>query len=172
MQVRTSVLVARTLIDEYATVRQRFIAAWKASDDTEQSVVRAELERVYGAIWEQLDAAARQTEAAGRSIASYVAIRTDPSLDPAVAVKDLREHSQAVGTEFRGGKSWTRIRSTLEMHDNGRGLDSARDATAALQDAWPELDWRDAAADEPVPDLSTGGGKLARWFGRLFAKDR
>lgn len=41
-----------------------------------------------------------------------------------------------------------------------------------LQTAWPELDWHDASADEPVPDLQGFGAKVARWFGRLVGKSR
>ena len=170
MQVRSSVLVARTLIDEYATAQKRFVAAWRAQDDTEQGLIRAELERVYGAIWEQLDAAAKKTEAAGRSIAEYIEVRNDPTLDTAVAVKDVRETARVAGTEYRGGQSWTTVRRRLHMHDNESGLDSARRATKALEGAWPELDWRDTSADEPVPDLTTGGGKIAKWLGKLFAR--
>ena len=172
MQVRSSVLVARTLIDEYATVRGRYLEAWRNNDETELSVFRAELERVYGAIWEQLDSAASGTEAAGRAIDAYLALRSDPALDPANAVKSQSERSRVAGHEYRGGRTWTKIVTTLRFHDNTHGLEVARRAGAALEAAWPELDWHDASADEPVPDLTGGGGKLARWIGRLFTKGR
>lgn len=174
MQVRSSVLVARTLIGEYEGVVRRMLNAYSAKDADEQDSCRAEVERVHAAIWEQLDGAAKLTRAAQRGTSAYAEIRANPDLVVGAAVLASKESEpEHVGTRREGGKKIDTYRTTLEVHHNGAGVRRARDAAAALEHAWPEVDWHDASADEPVPDLTPNGigAKLARFVGRIFKKD-
>jgi len=165
VSVRSSVLVANTLIDEYAIVIARFVKAWKEHESDEQSGIRAELERVYAGIWEQLDSAATRTHAGGRSIERYSEIRRDPQLHTSMAV-------QVIERNWGGGEVLGYAATKLDIRVNRIGIELAQRASVELQAAWPEIDWHDAGADEPVPDLSGFGAKFARWFGRLVGKSR
>ncbi len=172
--VRSSVLVARTLIGEYERGVQRVLAAYAAKDHDEQDSSRADVERVYGAIWEQLDSAAALTRKAERSTAAYTEIRSLQGLVVGAGVLGVKESAaKHVGTRREGGKTVDVYETTLELHRNGTGIRRAREAATALELAWPELDWHDANADEPVPDLTPNGlgARLVRLIGWMFKKD-
>ncbi|MDB4958886.1 MAG: hypothetical protein JWO36_6455 [Myxococcales bacterium] len=166
MQVRQSVLVAATLVDQYRIGVQRILGAWKQPDaGDDMSTMRADLERSYVAIWEQLDAAAKLTRSAGRNVASYDQIRSTPGLEVNVAVANVSE--VYLGTEIRGASTYAKFEATVTH--NGQGVSLARTAVSALQAAWPELDW--AVADEPVVDLRPGGfGRIVLGLSRLFGR--
>lgn len=166
-QVRQHVQIAEGLIDQYPEVMARFMTAWKESEDAEMSVTRAEVERVYTGIWEQLDAAARLTEDAGRSADRFREIRATPGLEVGAAIFDTRERVAGVSPGLRG----TKVKSELTVKHNVQGVDLARQATRALQAIWPELDW--TPPEMPDVDLRPGGlGRLVVGLGRLFKKKR
>src|SRR5262245_29253565 len=144
--VRQAILVADTLIGEYDVVLNRFMEAWKYNDEgIDQSTIRAEIERVYGATWEQLDTAAAATRKAGRACADYDRIRADPKLARNAAIEDVKE--KFVGSERVGMK--VRDKYQLTVKDNRDGLELARQASAALKQVWPELDF----TPQETPDV-------------------
>ncbi|MGE0551273.1 MAG: hypothetical protein AB7O24_22230 [Kofleriaceae bacterium] len=163
--VRQHILIADSLIVQYDQVIRRFMDAWGHDDDTEMSLLRAELERIYTAIWENLDAAARGTQAANRPVSAYGAIRSAPGLDAGAAIRDVSE--QFVGSRRIEGGLFGRdkIETThkLTVAHNQQGLEIARKAVEALRTVWPELDW--TIAPDPVVDLRPRG-LLSRLFGR------
>lgn len=158
-QVRQPILIADTLIAQYRDVVRLYVQAWKDDNDPEMSVQRAQIERVYTGIWEQLDDAARTTQTAGRSIDGYLAIRHAPGLVVGAAVADTSE--KLVGVKPGIGK--TIYKFELKIHQNGEGLAAAEQAVAAMRAAWPELDF--TAAPTPDVDLRPRGF-LSRLFGR------
>lgn len=160
VQVRQSVQIADGLVGQYGDVMNRYIKAWKEQDDSEMSVLRAEIERVYTAIWEQLDDAAAATRLAGRSIDAYAAVRGSGALDAGRAIKNVEEKFKGfqVGVLDKG-----KAKFQLTIQHNTDGLDHAKRAIAALQGVWPELDWR--PVEEPQVDLRPKG-----LFGRLFGR--
>lgn len=166
LQVRQHVQIAEGLIDQYPEAMSRFMNAYKEADDAEMSVSRAELERVYTGIWEQLDAAARMTETAGRTVGEYRAIRSTPDLEVGAAIFDTRERVAGLSPGIGG----TKVRSQLTVQHNTRGVELARRASRALQAAWPDVDW--TPPEIPDVDLRSGGaiGKLLGGIGRLFKK--
>jgi hypothetical protein len=166
MHVRQSVLVADTLIGQYKLGLERMIEAWKNPDQGEHmETMRADLERSYVAIWEQLDSAAKLTQSAGRSAAAYAEIRATPGLEVNVAVADANE--KYLGSKIRGTRVVEKFQ--LNVKHNHEGIAFARKAVAALKAAWPELDW--VVVDEPVVDLRPGGiGRLIVGLSRLFGR--
>ncbi len=156
-------LIAEGLIDQYTDAMARFTTAWKDSEDAEMSVVRAEVERVYTGIWEQLDAAAELTEATGRSAGQYREIRLTPGLEVGAAIFDARERVAGISPSIRGAQ----VRSELTVQHNVSGVDLARRAARDLKEQWPELDW--TPPDEPDVDLRPAGfGRVVGWLVRLF----
>jgi hypothetical protein len=160
-QVRQPILIADSLIAQYRDVVRQFIQAWKDDNDPEMSVQRAHIERVYTGIWEQLDDAARTTQAAGRSIDAYLAIRHAPGLVVGAAIAGTSE--KLVG--IKDGLRMSTFTFQLKIHQNGEGLAAAEQAVAAMRAAWPELDFTPAPA--PDVDLRPGG-----FLGRLFRRKR
>lgn len=121
------------------------------------SVLRAEIERVYAAIWEHLDDAATKTRAASRSTAAYATLRS--SIDASAAIANVNEKYAGMDPGF------TRVKATFELtvRHNQEGIEQATRAIAALQDVWPDLDWR--PVEQPEVDLRPRG-LLSRLFGR------
>lgn len=160
VQVRQCVQIADGLVGQYSDVMNRYIRAWKEQNDSEMSVLRAEIERVYTGIWEQLDDAAAQTRLAGRSIDAYAAVRGSGALDAGRAIKNVDQ-------QFKGFQPGIldkgKAKFQLTIDHNTTGLDHAKRASTALKTAWPELDWR--PAEEPQVDLRPKG-----LFGRLFSR--
>jgi hypothetical protein len=165
-EIRQGVLVAGTLIDQYAGVVRRLLEARAIGNDPEEHVLRAEVERVYGAIWEQLDGAARASRAAGRAVVAYDQIRARPDLDVAVAVSDVSGRVDDVRDEGRFMKVTTEARV---VHNKG-GVELARAAAASLRDAWPELDW--TVHDTPDVDLRPASSKIIGALAKLFGRRR
>jgi len=164
-QVRQHVLIAAGLIDQYQEAMARMMTAWQESDDAEMSVTRAEVERVYTGIWEQLDTAARLTEHAGRSTESFRQLRSTPGLEVGAAIGDVQE--RVVGMTPGIGK--TTVKSRLTVTHNADGVALARRATTALQESWPEVDW--TPPETPDVDLRPGGlGRIVEGLARLFGK--
>jgi hypothetical protein len=157
-QVRQAVMIAADLHEQCKLLIPRILRAG-LGDQTEQdeSAMRAELERCYGGIWEQLDVAARLTRAAGRDTARYNRIRAEPGIDHRQL---LRGTSQQVIAE--DDKFYT-VENRADVDNDALG--GARQAVAAMRDAWPELDFTPAPA--PVVDLRPRGFGL---FARLFGK--
>lgn len=156
--------VAATLIDQYRQLVDGLAAAGARGDGDEQSVNRAHIERVYSSIWEQLDAAARLTRDAGRSISGYDNLRAETETRQA-AISGTSD--EVVDVKHRGDKTHYTIEHTV--HYNGRGLVLANLAASALRDAWPDLAWSDDAT--PDADLRPGGvHRVIRGIARLFGK--
>jgi len=161
------VQIADGLIEQYPDAMSRFMAAWKESDDAVMSVTRAEVERVYTGIWEQLDDAARLTEGEGRAVDQFREIRSTPGLEVGAAIFDTRERVAGISPGMGG----TKVKSELTVQHNAQGVELARRASRVLQAAWPELDWTPPVT--PDVDLRPGGiGKLVAGLGRLFKKKR
>lgn len=166
-QLRQHVQIAEGLLEQYPDALARFMAAWKESEDAEMSVTRAEVERVYTGLWEQLDAAARLTEGAGRAADRFRELRATPGLEVGAAIFDTRERVAGVTPGLRG----TKVTSELTVQHNTHGVELARQAVRALQAAWPELDW--TPPETPDVDLRPGGlGRLVVGIGRWFKKSR
>src|SRR5688572_28067852 len=125
MQVRQHVQIAEGLIDQYPEAMDRYMTAWKESEDAEMSVTRAEIERVYTGIWEQLDAAARLTESAGRAADQFRQIRSTPGLEVGAAFFDTRERVAGITP----GIGKTTVKSELTVKHNAQGIELARKAT-------------------------------------------
>jgi hypothetical protein len=159
VQVRQSVQIADGLVGQYSDVMRRFMTAWKTDNDAEMSVLRAEVERIYGGIWEHLDDAAAKTRAAGRSTDAYTAVRSSRALDAGAAIANVNE--KFVG--FEAGISKTKAKFELTVQHNAEGIEHAKHAIAALQSVWPELDWKPVV--EPEVDLRPKG-LLSRLFRR------
>ena len=158
VQVRQSVQIADGLVGQYSDVMRRYVQAWKDDNDSEMSVLRAEVERVYTGIWEQLDDAAMRTRAAGRSTDTYTAVRSSSGLDAGAAIANVNE--KYLGTEY--GITRNKAKFQLTIQHNTDGLNYAKQAIAALQSVWPELDWR--PVEEPQVDLRKG------FFAKLFGR--
>lgn len=162
--LRQAVLIAGTLIDQYADVVRRLLAARADGDEPEEHVLRAEVERIYGAIWEHLDEAARSSRAAGRDVSAYERIRARPELDVAVAVGDVSGRVTDVVEEGR----WTKITTEARVVHNKGGVELARAGAAALREAWPELDW--TPGDAPDVDLRPASSKIVGAIAKLFGR--
>jgi hypothetical protein len=157
--VRQSVWIAESLIDQYASVMTRYLAAWKDDNEPEMAVLRGEIERVYPSIWEHLDAAGLRTRDLGRDAGAYFAIRQTPGLEIGAAIANVTEKVVGVTPGLRG----TTVTSQINVHHNAEGVELARQAAAALRTAWPEADW--TPPSEPEVDLRPRG-LLARLFRR------
>jgi hypothetical protein len=159
-QVRQCVLIADDLVAQFQSVVGRMAKAASQQDDSEVPVLRAEGERLYGAIWEHLDDAAQKTHAAGRPTEDYATLRSAPGLNAAVGVSDVRSDVIGITAGFR--KDIVHVQATVTM--NAQGIDLARRASTALKAAWPEIDWTPAP---PTPDVDLRPrGLLSRLFGR------
>jgi hypothetical protein len=162
-QVRQSVNISRDLADQFWQVLQAIAEGASGKDDSELSQHRAQAERIYTGIWENLDAAAQMTRNAGRSIAAYEAIRFSPAVDPSVGVTGVK-------TELVDVKhSWNKVTYTFEgsANANTTGVQAARRAMTTLEDAWPELDWTRPA---PMPDVDLRPKGLGGLIGRLLGR--
>lgn len=159
-QVRQSVLIADDLAMQFQDVVSKMARLAASQDDSEVPLLRAEGERLYGAIWEHLDDAAQKTRAAGRSVDAYDTLRSAPGLNASVGVADVR--SDVIGITHGTKKDMVHVQGTVTM--NAQGIDLARRASGALKASWPELDWTPAPATPDV-DLRPRG-LLSRLFGR------
>jgi hypothetical protein len=162
LAVKQSVQMADFLLADYEANAQRLLSAETTGND-DVSVLRGQCERLYANVWEQLDEAAGKTAAAGRSVTTYRAIRTNPNVRVFGAVDGFS--ARVTNIEHRRNVDIVTTETTL--HDNRVGLAYARQAIAALEAAWPDIDWT-PAADEPDVDLRPRGlgGLLGRLFGR------
>jgi hypothetical protein len=159
-QVRQSVMIANDLVAQFQAIASKLAAAAAGTDDSELPQLRAEAERVYAGIWEQLDAAAALTCAVGRSIESYSAIRSSPDLEAHIGIGDVT--SEVIGIESGARHDIVTVEGSVTT--NSRGLAHARRAIQALQAVWPDVDWTPAAPPSEV-DLRPRG-LLSRLFGR------
>jgi hypothetical protein len=159
VQVRQCVQIAEGLVGQYSDVMNRFTQAWKDDNESEMSVLRAEVERIYAGIWEQLDDAAAKTRAAGRSTDGYVAVRQSRALDAGAAIASVNEKFVGISPGISKGKA----KFELTVRHNAEGIAHARQAIGVLQSLWPELDWK--PVDEPQVDLRPKG-LLSRLFRR------
>jgi hypothetical protein len=140
-QVKQQVWIAIGLVDQYGDILRRYDEAFLEQNEAECHVLRGEVERVYPAIWEHLDGAAKLTQGAGRDAGSYAQIRARPDLVTTNALANIDAHT---------------------LMTNQEGIAIARAAADALQRVWPELDWTPPA----TPDVDLRGG----FFGRLLRK--
>jgi hypothetical protein len=156
--VRQALMIAQDLCEQVNALIPRILRA-RLGDQTEQdeSSMRAEIERCYTGIWEQLDVAARHTRAAGRDTTRFDAIRKVPGIHHQQFLRGVSERVVA-----DDGK-WYTVRATGNVNDDGLAL--ALQATALLRGAWPELDF--TPAPTPEVDLRPRGFGL---FARLFGK--
>lgn len=157
-QVQSLISIADDLTGQFQTIVGRMAKAAASGDDSDLSSMRAESERLYTAIWEHLDDAAKQTHAAGRSTDAYVGIRAGVGVGPGVAAVE----SKVVGIEHGVRHDVVTTRGTVQY--NTEGVSRARQAITLLQGAWPEVDWTPATA-QPEVDLRPRG-LLSRLFGR------
>ncbi|HTL31741.1 MAG TPA: hypothetical protein VL326_01385 [Kofleriaceae bacterium] len=157
-QVKQNVQIADDLALQFQSVVGRITAAAASQRDMDLSALRAESERLFIGIWEHLDAAAAHTRHAGRSTEGYATARSHT--DTAVGVMDVT--SEVIDVEHLMNKDVYTVRGTAKV--NQRGIDSARQASAALKAAWPDVDWTPPA---PMPDIDLRPrGFFARLFGR------
>ncbi len=159
-QVRQSVMIADDLVTQFQVIARKMAAAAADTDDSELPQLRAEAERVYTAIWEQLDAAAALSVATGRSISGYTAIRSSPELEAHVGIGGVT--SEVIG--IREGRKHDIVTVQGSVATNSQGLEHARRAIQALQAVWPDIDWT-PAPPPPEVDLRPRG-LLSRLFGR------
>lgn len=159
-QVRQSVWIADDLALQFQSVVTKMAQVASSRDDSDVPLLRAEGERLYGAIWEHLDDAANKSRNAGRAVDAYDTIRTAPGLNATVGVADV--NSEVIGISHGIKKDIVHVKATVTM--NAQGVDLARRASAALKAAWPDLDWTPAPA---MPDVDLRPrGLLSRLFGR------
>lgn len=116
-QVKQQVWIAKGLIDQYGDIVRRYVQAWKDDNDAEQHVLHGELERIYPAIWEHLDSAAKLTQSTGRTTEGYSGLRSRSDLVTSNAVASVS--SQVVGVTHLATK--TVITSELKMRHNEEG---------------------------------------------------
>ncbi|MGE0398957.1 MAG: hypothetical protein AB7T06_19770 [Kofleriaceae bacterium] len=157
-QVKQQVWIAEGLIDQYGDVLRRYTQAWKRDDDSEQHVLHGEIERIYPAIWEHLDSAAKLSQSSGRTTDAYSQVRARPDLVTSNAIANVE--SKVVGVTHLPTK--TVITSELRIKHNEEGLAIARQASRALKDAWPEIDWTPPS----TPNVDLSGG----FFSKLIRK--
>jgi len=158
-QVRQGIWIAESLVAQYGDVLRRYKQMWQEQRDTEQSALRAELERLYPAIWEHLDGAAELTRKAGRDRTAYDQIRNTPGLERAAAIAEVAERH--VGSALKGLDTVHTFELTIKH--NAEGLQFALRAAQAIKAAWPELDW--TPPQEPEVDLRPRG-----FFARLLGR--
>ena len=159
-QVKQQVWIAEGLIDQYGDILRRYMKAWSSQEEAECHVLHGEIERVYPAIWEQLDSAAKLTQGTGRTTDHYSRIRSRPDLVTSNALATVDE--RVVGITTLPTK--TIVTSQLTMRHNQEGVDIARQAARALKEAWPELDWTPPA----TPNVDIRGGFFSQLFRRIF----
>lgn len=157
-QVKQQVWIAEGLIDQYGDIVRRYVRAWKDDNASEQHVLHGELERIYPAIWEHLDGAAKLTQNTNRTTDNYSRIRSRPDLVTSNAIANVE--SKVVGVAHLPTK--TVVTSQLTMRHNEEGVGIAREAANALKGAWPELDWTPPVA----PNVDLRGG----FFSKLIRK--
>lgn len=163
-QVKQSLGVAAALIEQYRELVEHLAAAGARGDSDDASTTRAQIERVYASIWEQLDTAAQLTREAGRQARDYDNLRAQTETREA-AVQATSE--RVTDIERKGSK--THITFEHTVHHNDLGLALASQATSSLEDAWPELTWTDDASDDT--DLRPGGiHRVVRGIARLFGR--
>jgi hypothetical protein len=157
-RVLSLVNIATDLVAQFQTTVGRMASAAAAGDDDTLSSLRAEAERLFTAIWEHLDDAAKHTGLAGRSAEAYATIRADVGVGP--GINGIEAHVVAI--ERKRDHDVVTTRGTVQY--NTEGVARARAAVSALHAAWPDLDWSPVAA-APDVDLRPRG-LLARLFGR------
>ncbi|MCE9574994.1 MAG: hypothetical protein K8W52_17725 [Deltaproteobacteria bacterium] len=164
-QIKQHVQIAEMLLAQYDQVLERMLVAWwnsldddgKLGKTEEMSVLGAEVQRLYAGAWEQLDDAQVAAQAAGQTTAAYAAIRAEPGLDRATAIRGV---SLKLSIKRTYKETFTRTKIALDQND--AGLAAARAAVAAFQAAWPQIDWTPHV--EPEVDLRPRG-LLSRLFG-------
>ncbi|HUS31783.1 MAG TPA: hypothetical protein VMZ53_24945 [Kofleriaceae bacterium] len=157
-QVKQNVQIADDLALQFQAVAGRIAAAMASQQDSDLSALRAESERLYAGVWDHLDTAAAQTANAGRSTAAYATIRS--SADTAVGVTGVA--SEITNVEHGYKKTTYTVQGSAKL--NAQGIESARQASAALKAAWPDVDWTPPA---PLGDIDLRPrGFFARLFGR------
>ena len=129
-----------------------------SQDDSDLSSQRAETERLYTGIWEQLDSAAAATRAAGRSTDAYAGIRS--AVDRGVGVSGVASHV----TNIEHKAKHDVITTTGTVTYNAHGILAAKQAIATLEGAWPGVDWTPPA---PEPDVDL---RPRSFFARLFGR--
>lgn len=157
-QVRQGVNIARDLIAQFDRIARAMAQGAASQDDGDLSSQRAESERLYAGIWEHLDSAAATTRAAGHSADAYAAIRA--GADRAVGVSGVT--SAVTNIEHKAKHDVVTTTGTVTY--NAQGIAAAKQAIAALQTAWPDIDWT-PPAPEPEVDLRPRG-----FFARLFGR--
>ncbi len=135
--VRQQVWIAEGLIVQFGEVLERLAKAFDAQR-AEAHVLRAEVERLYPAIWDHLDTAATLTRRAGRSTEAFARVRELPGLVTAHAFDAMIDR---------------------------RNLGLAREAVRGIKDAWPDLDWTPPRVHE---DIDVRGGWLGRVLRKLL----
>jgi hypothetical protein len=156
--VRQALMIAQDLCEQCHALIPRILRA-RLGDNAQQDegAMRAEIERCYGGIWEQLDVAARHTRAAGRDTARFDTIRKVPGIDHQQFLRGIGER-----VVDEDAKTYT-VEARGDVNRDGLAL--GLQATALLRAAWPELDFTPA----PAPDVDLrprGFGLFARLFGK------
>jgi hypothetical protein len=157
-QVKQNVQIADDLALQFQAVVGKIVAAAASQSDMDLSAHRAESERLYTGVWEHLDAAAAHTRNAGRSTDAYAALRA--KADTAVGVTGVS--SEVVDVKYGTTKDVYTIQGSAKL--NAHGIESARQASAALKAAWPDIDWTPPA---PMPDIDL---RPRGFFSRLFGR--
>jgi hypothetical protein len=141
-----SILTADTLIRHYV----RAVEAVRQSlgrDEVEMSAQIGDANRTYPTIWEHLEHARALLVAEGRDTSAFDRLRERAQGNMAVGIDSERESPL-----FAFGIQQTQ---TLTLHFNLRGVSLAHEASQALKQALPDVEWgaleREAAA--PPPDL-------------------
>jgi hypothetical protein len=144
-----SILTADTLIRHYV----RAVEAVRRSlgrDELEMSAQIGDANRTYPTIWEHLEHARALLAAEGRDTSAFDRLRERASGQTAVGIDSDRSE---IGYSLFSSSAYQT--QTLTLHFNLRGVSLAHEASQALKQALPDVQWdaleRDAAA--PPPDL-------------------
>ena len=147
-----SILTADALIEHYVRAVEN-VRRSLGRDELEMSAQVADANRTYPTIWEHLDHARGLLAAEGRDTAAFDRLRA-ASGDTVLGV----ETDRTDGTDLFGG-----YEQTLTLHFNLRGVNRAHQASAALKQAMPDVDWEALARQQAAPVADLKGGGARRW---------
>jgi len=138
-QLVRCVLTAETLIDDYVRAAREMSRRIRSNDEEGFRVHLAEANRLYPAIWEQLDQARAAAAAAGIPTAAYDELKglhdpNAPGLD-----YDASEWQIDVLRSIASIGIATRKRISVEL--NLRGIALGKRAADTFRAAAPDLDW-------------------------------
>jgi hypothetical protein len=153
-------LTAETLISDYLRAAQEMTRLMSANDEEGFRVHLAEANRLYPAIWDQLEHARTAAHASGRTTPAYDALRGGRDQNATGLEYDATEWQVDVLRSLATTGLAMRKRISVEL--NLRGIALAKQSVAALRADAPDLDWvgekrsLDALGDINVTSRNTG----------------